>query len=74
MPEHNTSQASLRQRRLLEGYCFSLRRGKAQVRRMIMGDISSFSDLGADRHAWDLGEVLKRFDLDHPLRQSHAAS
>jgi hypothetical protein len=73
MLEHNTRQASFRQGRLLEGYCFSLQRGKAQVRSMIMGDIDSFSDLGADRHAWDLAEVLKRFDLDHPLRPSHAA-
>ena len=59
-------QAACRQRRVMAGYSFNLRRGAAKVRIMILKDISRFSDLGADRHVSDLFEVLKQFDLLHP--------
>jgi hypothetical protein len=60
-------RANFRQRRVLGGYCFNLPRGKAKVRNMILKDIRSFSDLGACRHVSDLSEVLKQFDVAHPL-------
>ncbi len=59
-------QAACRQRRVMAGYSFNLRRGAAKVRIMILKDISRFSDLGADRHVSDLFEVLEQFDLLHP--------
>jgi hypothetical protein len=59
-------QAILRQGRMMEGYCFNLPRGDANVRDMILEDIGRFSDLGVRRHVSDLFEVLKRFDLAHP--------
>jgi len=58
--------AKSRQHRILEGYCFCLPRGELNVRGMIVKDIYSFFDLGARRHASDLTEVLKQFDIDHP--------
>jgi hypothetical protein len=59
-------QAAYRQRRVMAGYSFNLRRGAPKVRIMILKDISRFSDLGAVRHVSDLFEVLKQFDLLHP--------
>ena len=59
-------KAACRQRRVMTGYSFNLRRGDAKVRDMILKDIGRFSDLGADRRVSDLFEVLKQFDLAHP--------
>ena len=59
-------QAIFRQGRIMEGYCFNLPRGDANVRDMILEDIGRFSDLGVCRHVSDLFEVLKQFDLAHP--------
>jgi len=59
-------QAILRQRRIMEGYSFTLLRGEARVRDMILKDISCFSDLGACRHVSDLSEVLKQFEQTNP--------
>jgi hypothetical protein len=59
-------QAACRQRRVMAGYSFNLRRGAPKVRIMILKDISRYSDLGAVRHVSDLFEVLKQFDLLHP--------
>jgi hypothetical protein len=61
-------QAIFRQRQIMEGYPFSLPRGKASVRDMILEDISRFSDLGACRHVSDLTEILKLFELANPAR------
>ncbi|QGM99922.1 hypothetical protein [Methylocystis parvus] len=60
-----TEQSIFRQARLLEGYRLNLRRGEAKVRDMILKDISRFSDLGANRYASDLSEVLEQFDITH---------
>ncbi|MFY9657848.1 MAG: hypothetical protein WAK01_14940 [Methylocystis sp.] len=59
-------QAIFRQRRIMEGYSVNLTRGAANVRDMILEDISRFSDLGVCRHVSDLSEILKQFDLAHP--------
>jgi hypothetical protein len=59
-------QAIFRQGRIMEGYCFNLPRGNANVRDMILEDIGRFSDLGVCRHVSDLFEVLKQFDVAHP--------
>ena len=60
------ARARSRQHRILEGYCFCLPRGELNVRGVIVKDIDSFFDLSARRHASDLSEVLKQFDIDHP--------
>ena len=39
-------QATVRRRRIMEGYSFNLLGGKARARDMILKDISRFSDLG----------------------------
>jgi len=59
-------RAACRQRRVMAGYSFNLRRGEAKVRDMILKDIGRFSDLGAERRVSDLFAVLKQFDLAHP--------
>ena len=67
-------QAACRQRRVMAGYSFNLVRGQAEVRDMILKDISRFSDLGARRHVCDLSEVLEQFDLAHPVDLAHLAT
>lgn len=59
-------QAISRRRHVLAGYRLNLRRGEANVRNMIREDIIRFCDLGARRHASDLSQVLKQFELAHP--------
>lgn len=64
--------AMFRQRQVLAVYCFSLPRGEGNVRNMILKDIGRFSDLGASRQVSDLSEVLKQFDLAHPMMPAPA--
>jgi hypothetical protein len=51
-----------RRNRLLESYLLNRKRGAATVRKMICDDIGRFDDLGARAYAWELREVLKRFE------------
>ncbi|MEK4031561.1 hypothetical protein WOC76_21800 [Methylocystis sp. IM3] len=51
-----------RRNRLLASYLLNRKRGTAMVRKMIRDDISRFDDLGADAYAWELRQVLKRFE------------
>ena len=60
------AQSISRRRQLLAGYRLNLQRGEANVRDMIRQDIIRFCDLGARRHASDLSQVLKQFELAHP--------
>jgi hypothetical protein len=60
---HKVKQALSRQRRALQSYMHNLHRGRAEVRGMILDDITRFSDLGARRHAQDLEAVLLQFDV-----------
>jgi hypothetical protein len=53
-----------RRNRLLESYLFNRKRGAATVRKMIRDDIGRFDDLGARAYAWELKEVLKRFESE----------
>ncbi len=53
-----------RRNRLLASYLLNRKRGTAMVRKMIRDDISRFDDLGARAYAWELREVLKRFEID----------
>ncbi len=51
-----------RRNRLLASYLLNRKRGTAMVRKMIRDDISGFDDLGARAYAWELRQVLKRFE------------
>ncbi len=51
-----------RRNRLLASYLLNRARGTAVVRKMIHDDIGRFDDLGARAYAWELREVLRRFE------------
>ena len=51
---------------LLASYLLNLRRGPPAVRNMILADLRSFLDLGAQQRAADLFVVLRLFLSDHP--------
>ncbi len=54
---------SSRQRGLLASYLLNGNRGAVKLERMIREDIARFAEMGADRYASDLTEVLGRFNV-----------
>jgi hypothetical protein len=57
---------SRRRKRMLASYLLNGRRGRSAVRKMIRDDIDRFADLGAQRYASELTEVLDCFECKFP--------
>jgi hypothetical protein len=55
-----------RRRQLLASYLLNSQKGANWVRDMILGDIGSLRDLGAQRHVADLEAVLECFLARYP--------